>query len=74
MNHSILVDKLKYYGVHGKTLKLFESYLSDRTQTVEVNGHVSEKGIIKHGVPQGTILGPLLFLLYINDISESSEI
>ena len=74
VNHRILVDKLKYYGVHGKTLELFDSYLSDRTQVVEVNGHLSEKGVIKHGVPQGSILGPLLFLLYINDISESSDI
>ena len=74
VNHNILVDKLKYYGVHGTTLKLFDSYLSNRTQIVEVNGQVSEKGTIKHGVPQGSILGPLLFLLYINDISQSSDI
>ena len=74
VNHRILVDKLKYYGVHGKTLELFDSYLSDRTQVVEVNGHISDKGLIKHGVPQGSILGPLLFLLYINDISQSSDI
>ena len=74
VNHNILVDKLKFYGVHGKTLDLFDSYLSGRTQVVEVNGHMSEKGIIKHGVPQGSILGPLLFLLYINDISQSSDI
>ena len=65
---------LPLYGVHGKTLDLFSSYLSGRTQVVEVNGHVSEKGVIKHGVPQGSILGPLLFLLYINDISQSSDI
>ena len=74
VNHKILVDKLEYYGVHGKTLELFDNYLSDRTQIVEVNGHISEKGTIKHGVPQGSILGPLLFLLYINDISQSSDI
>ena len=74
VNHQILVEKLKYYGVHGKTLLLFESYLSNRTQVVEVNGKMSEKGLIKHGVPQGSILGPLLFLLYINDISKSSDV
>ena len=74
VNHEILIEKLKYYGVHGSTLKLFQSYLSNRTQVVEVNGKVSEKGVIKHGVPQGSILGPLLFLLYINDISQSSDI
>ena len=74
VNHKILVEKLSYYGVHGKTLSLFESYLSNRTQVVEVNGKTSDKGLIKHGVPQGSILGPLLFLLYINDISKSSDI
>ena len=74
VNHKILIEKLKYYGVTGSTLNLFESYLSNRTQVVEVNGKMSDEGIIKHGVPQGSILGPLLFLLYINDISNSSEI
>ena len=74
VNHKILIEKLNYYGVQGKTLSLFESYLSNRTQVVEVNGKTSEKGLIKHGVPQGSILGPLLFLLYINDISKSSDI
>ena len=74
VNHEILIKKLEYYGVSGKTLGLFQSYLSNRTQVVEVNGKVSEKGLIKHGVPQGSILGPLLFLLYINDISSSSDV
>ena len=74
MNHNILIEKLRYYGVTGSTLDLFESYLTNRTQVVEVNGKLSDKGVIKHGVPQGSILGPLLFLLYINDISHSSEI
>ena len=74
VNHEILIQKLKYYGVHDKSLDLFQSYLSNRTQVVEVNGKLSEKGTIKHGVPQGSILGPLLFLLYINDISQSSDI
>ena len=50
------------------------SYLSNLSQAVEVNGKMSDFGIIKNGVPQGSILGPLLFLLYINDISQSSEI
>ena len=74
VNHEILLDKLKYYGVKGSTLTLFKSYLSNRSQAVEVNGKMSDFGLIKHGVPQGSILGPLLFLLYINDISESSNL
>jgi hypothetical protein len=74
VNHKILLEKLQHYGVRGKSLALFESYLSNRAQAVEVNGKMSENGIIKHGVPQGSILGPLLFLLYINDISQSSDI
>ena len=74
VNHEILISKLKYYGVKDKTLSLFTSYLSNRKQVTEINGTPSDSGIIKHGVPQGSILGPLLFLLYINDISESSNI
>ena len=74
VNHKILIQKLDYYGVKGSTLALFENYLSNRVQVVEVNGKISDKGVIKHGVPQGSILGPLLFLLYINDISNSSDI
>ena len=74
VNHKILLDKLAYYGVKDQTLSLFDSYLSNRTQAVEVNGVMSDMGTIKHGVPQGSILGPLLFLLYINDISKSSDI
>ena len=74
VNHKILVEKLKYYGVKDKSLSLFEDYLSNRKQVVEVNGVISDEGIIQHGVPQGSILGPLLFLLYINDISKSSDI
>ena len=74
VNHDILIKKLEYYGISGTTLNLFQSYLTNREQVVEVNGNLSEKGVIKHGVPQGSILGPLLFLLYINDISNSSDI
>ena len=74
VNHKILIEKLRFYGVKDQTLALFDSYLSNRQQCVEVNGVMSDMGIIQHGVPQGSILGPLLFLLYINDISKSSDI
>ena len=74
VNHEILLGKLDYYGVSGVAHSLLSSYLSNRTQQTEINGTLSESGIIRHGVPQGSVLGPLLFLLYINDIKESSKI
>ena len=74
VNHTILLGKLAHYGIQGTSLTLLESYLSNRKQQVEINGTLSNPGIIKHGVPQGSVLGPLLFLLYINDISESSKV
>ena len=74
VNHEILLSKLDHYGIQGTSNSLFKTYLSNRTQQTEINGVLSEKGIIKHGVPQGSVLGPLLFLLYINDISKSSHL
>ena len=73
MNHDILLSKLGYYGVSGVELRLLSNYLSDRVQYVEYLGAISQSRSIGVGVPQGSILGPLLFLIYINDLPKSSD-
>ena len=73
VNHNILLDKLKFYGIRGVALEFFKSYLNNRKQFTIVNGTLSEVLNIICGVPQGSTLGPLLFLLYINDICTASK-
>ena len=74
VDHTILLRKLEQYGIRGKTLRWFESYLSNRSQYVEYNNSKSDTKIITYGVPQGSILGPLLFIIYMNDFSSSSDL
>ena len=69
VDHALLIRKLSKYGIHPKIITWIESFLQGRTQQVVVEGQLSFAALIISGVPQGTVLGPILFLIFINDIT-----
>ena len=71
VNHDILISKLHCYGIKGSALNWFISYLTDRSQVVTINSHLSDSQNINIGVPQGSVLGPLLFIIYVNSLPDS---
>ena len=73
VNHNILLEKLKAYGIQSENLKWFRSYLSNRKQFLLYDDFKTEVKIVKCGIPQSSILGPLLFLIFVNDLSNSTK-
>ncbi len=74
MTHEILLKKLYKLGIRNESIDWFKSYLCNRSQRVEINGHLSDVLNISCGVFQGSVLGPILFLCYINDIFNASSL
>ena len=73
IDHDILLHKLRYYGISGTSLEWFKSYLSNRRQFVQFKNSTSSQSMLTTGVPQGSILGPLLFIIYMNDIAQVTD-